>query len=406
MSNPPVTIYGVAGIRRDPSNPAHSNLDVVDEFDRATYDLHRQSCAAILNLNEQEEYILIERNYQHLMSTVKYYDTIVTIPDVRRQLNRRSAASHLASDILNWLTATRFYVDHMTKRFSATFGKDSDEFKKLNDELSREYDNSLAYRVTYHFRNFVQHVGFPVDGLRESLDHADGSRALRAYLRRDRLLASYEWNAQVRADLETLPMEIDVIDLISTAQLCFRRIQAVVLTCLGAKAQSAAPSVQDLAAKVPQESGDPYLVALSGIEQNSASGIESMSVDTVPGGVAEWLADPSNLDNAISRLESGERLIMEESDVSPSAPLTDIDDSSLKQLRTGSDLLLGYYEDGGLGKRFEGAVIKSIEESAGDVGPTIQGLAFTASVALSMTAGALQTSAKSVLESILRLTRS
>lgn len=389
--------YGVATIRRDPTNQSHSNIDIHDQFDHAEFQKFNRACKALLTLGEQEEYTLIERNYQHLKATTQYYATVVSVDELKRGLNRRKMVSHFASDILNWLTGTRFYVDHVMKRFSDLFQKNSAEYVRLRAAVANEYDTSIEYRVMYYFRNYVQHSGFPVDHINTSLDSGEG-HVFHAYVDQSRLLNAYDWKVQIRRDIESLPSSIDVLALIEAAQPCFRRIQAVVLECLVVRALAELDTVREVAAMVPEDNGEPHLISYAGLESSATGSALSINVLPVPVQVSDLLRS-EQFNSVVARLAAGEG-------ITPAAPeptlLDGLDDDTLNDARVGSRLILAYHQEGDFGPLFTETVQSLLRASSNDIAPVIKGLTLTAAVAITMVAGATQTSTQAILESIAR----
>lgn len=64
--------------------------------------------------------------------------------------------------IVNLLSTTRGYIDHIEHHLSQVFGNPSTQLENLRTEKSKMYDSSLAYRTMEALRNFVQHRQLPI----------------------------------------------------------------------------------------------------------------------------------------------------------------------------------------------------------------------------------------------------
>jgi len=71
----------------------------------------------------------------------------------RHQLNRH---------LVNFLSTARLYIDQVQHDISRTFG--ATLLQGFRDQLARQYDSRLAYRVMEALRNLAQHRRLPVDG--------------------------------------------------------------------------------------------------------------------------------------------------------------------------------------------------------------------------------------------------
>lgn len=71
---------------------------------------------------------------------------------ILRLLNRR---------MLNLLSATRAYYDHMKHAAKILFNRD-ERFEEIIDRFSYHHDNNLSYRVLEALRNYSQHRGLPI----------------------------------------------------------------------------------------------------------------------------------------------------------------------------------------------------------------------------------------------------
>ena len=70
--------------------------------------------------------------------------------------------------IINLLTTSRLYIDHTPHHLTAIFGDNSPEEQQFKSRRSTHYDNSLSYRLLEALRNYVQHRGLPLSGLRRN----------------------------------------------------------------------------------------------------------------------------------------------------------------------------------------------------------------------------------------------
>jgi hypothetical protein len=108
----------------------------------------------------------------------------------------------------------------MTRRF----GDNSPELNAFKAALSAEYDGNFAYRFLYRLRNFVQHLGLPIDSWTRSTTVGGPPPQLQISLSRNRLLADRSvWGAIVN-EIEVLPEKILVTQYFSQLRPSLERI--------------------------------------------------------------------------------------------------------------------------------------------------------------------------------------
>lgn len=100
-------------------------------------------------------------NFEDLVNTNRAYLQAYTQKDIKN-LTSRDISLNINKDLLNFLAASRFYLDYMDRSIKTRFGKQSDLVMKFKSYCSIEYDNSFSYRFIYHLRNHAQHKGIVV----------------------------------------------------------------------------------------------------------------------------------------------------------------------------------------------------------------------------------------------------
>lgn len=119
--------------------------------------------ALVAGLAIEEKFEILASNYLELEKEilaqiaecmVRHPEGYEDIFEIRTALNRK---------LINLLTTARLYVDHVSHQAKEILGDDSgSEVKAL---FSAEYDAAFEYRFMEALRNFVQHRGFPAQGV-------------------------------------------------------------------------------------------------------------------------------------------------------------------------------------------------------------------------------------------------
>jgi hypothetical protein len=170
-------------------------------------------------------FILTELNYRDLELALaeynanfrKYSGNILALGTVINNCSRL---------ILNYLSSFRMFTDHSETALKRRFGKDSRAFSEYKAIESRQYDSVFAYRFLYRFRNFVQHLGLPI----EKISHTDtrelGPEPLKIMMTKRRLLEDRDvWGAVV-TEIESLPDEISITEYFPQLRPCVEVLRA------------------------------------------------------------------------------------------------------------------------------------------------------------------------------------
>ena len=121
--------------------------------------------------------------------------------------------NNLNCKLNNFLSAFRLYVDHFDRKITDEYGKDSEEYKLFQNEISRLFDNYFPYRFFYHLRNYIQHRNVAISIL-EIYEDSEKIE-LKIALNRDELLSDYKWHSLVKKDLIKQDEDIEIFSLMS-----------------------------------------------------------------------------------------------------------------------------------------------------------------------------------------------
>jgi hypothetical protein len=355
-----------------------------------------ESCRRISLAGRSEGYALVERNFNRVLGCHRFYQIAVNAPRTPGQLNLRTAGSEMASEILNWLTATRLFKDRSLSQASTVFGRQSNEFSELKKLFDPQTSTKYEYRLVHWIRNYVQHRSSALDYLQVDGAASEAPTTVAFRLRKSSLLADFKSNRKARADVERLPEEIDVIDLIRQAIPCFRQIFGTVTQQLVRRALPEVSKVQQTAESVPAELGRAHL-AERVVSDEPASEPRFAQLINLPLEMTSLLSDQAEREAITSRLISGQ---------TPRAYHTEwpsrLEQSSefRESLRRGTILLAAYLDDGFTGPEFVAAANRNTEET-GEIGSTMESLTLVAAVALFLAGNAIGTTPQDVLGQLL-----
>jgi hypothetical protein len=184
----------------------------------------------------------------------------------RRQV--RMIGETINRGIVNFLTATRLYLDHTATRLDRSYGKSSEQMEAFTEGTSREFDTNGSYRILYKLRNYVQHCGLPVDtaGINSRLSDGPGSVAVHEVVvgaRVQTLLSTYDSWGMAKADLVAIGETLKPQELVPDVMSCLQRIEKCVLRAELPVLLEAGRRLTGLLREVEQDNAVPALITVT-----------------------------------------------------------------------------------------------------------------------------------------------
>jgi hypothetical protein len=385
-------IQGIGVIGKIDPNPTNYTFKLIQETGDKGFAEYREAINVVNRISASRQLQLVERNRAILASVAAFYRNAIGLKRRSQYFEPRNAVENLSFEVLNWLTATRLFIDHHLTSFASDYGENSDQRQQLQAAIRNEYDNSMAYRFLYKLRDYTQHCGFPVDQVTLAAANPDKNKratTVEFTAGRDRLLANFDWKSKVREDLLKMPERIDVLELIEQASPCFRRIFAEITKIRIQGLSGPVAKIREIAAVCDDEEGLPHLLTFV---QDDDGGVKSINHEAVPTDMIAWLdgdIGPSEYLNRLTQIAS----VGEPSELA--AP-TNLNEGTQQSIKIGAGVLNAYFENGGINGRFTDTVNK-IADDLGGITPVLVGVTTVAAVGLSMAAAALGTNSREIL---------
>jgi hypothetical protein len=126
--------------------------------------------------------------------------------------------SLLTRHVSNFLASGSLFLTNSEVQLGKVFGESSEEINLWNDYRRTLHLNSFAYRFIYELRNFSQHYGLPLSGLKFQINNmAKGSRSidLTIYVcKKDLLEDNFNWK-RLKKEIEALGEQTDIVPLLN-----------------------------------------------------------------------------------------------------------------------------------------------------------------------------------------------
>lgn len=194
----------------------HPFLDISrDEYESTKVAKH--NLVEVLNVEEKldlilENYVEFERELlEGSLNNMVFSD---------RDWSSSIQEIHLTSRrLINLLTTCRLYADQVPQNISSIYGNDTSALA-VKEEMSRQYDQSLGYRVLTALRNYVQHRSLPIRRVAHTLSREETGSGARIKhtvtpsLNVSRLKEDGKFKPSVLRELEVLGDWVDVKPLV------------------------------------------------------------------------------------------------------------------------------------------------------------------------------------------------
>lgn len=378
------TAYGITTATRVDHGGLNFRFEI--ELTSDEYATLTDALQPVFRLGPRDMYTLVERNYRQLDRLADFYVQLFgRVRGPARGIQPRDAANGVIEASINWLNATRLFLDHEQTWLTRRYGKESPELAVFNRARAAAFDGSLAYRFLYELRNYTTHCGLPLSRVylqQPSPDDAAKGLGQRIVfsLDRDDLLSRFDWGKHVTPDLRALSVTFELLPLIHEAMPHFDAIMETIICMDIREAVAAVSAFAPYMERIAAFDGHPCLFRIT------------------PGFNVSPMPIPVHTLIRLSQVEAGGDVLApfrSESDPPPigrpvmSAHYRD-------RVRRGVSILATWLSENGATNRFH-QVANDLVQQDGTSEPTITGLTAVGANALTMAAEAMGTSPDSIL---------
>ena len=378
------TAYGITTATRADHGGLNFRFEI--ELTSDEYTTLTEVLKPVLRLGSRNMYTLVDRNYRQLDRLADFYVQLFgRVRRPARGIQPRDAANGVIEASINWLNATRLFLDHEQTWLTRRYGKESRELAVFKDAQAAAFDGSLAYRFLYVLRNYTTHCGLPLSqvSLQEPSpdDTAQGlSQRIVFSLDRDDLLSRFNWGKHVTPDLRALPVTFELLPLIHEAMPHF---DAIMETIIRIDIHEAIAAVSAFA---------PYMERVAAFDDHPCL------LRITPGFNISPMPIPVDTLIKLSQVEAdGDVLAPFHSEAHPSPIGRSVMSAYYRdRVGRGASILATLLTENGATSRFY-QVANDLVQQDGAAEPTITGLTVVGANALTIAAEAMGTSPESIL---------
>lgn len=103
---------GIGTITTAPEEGVNHAINILHEVDEETFSRYQGAVQAVSAVSESIELAALEKNFLRLDSVEICYRNSLALRYRSEHFDAKSALRSLSSEILNWLTAARMFLDH------------------------------------------------------------------------------------------------------------------------------------------------------------------------------------------------------------------------------------------------------------------------------------------------------
>jgi hypothetical protein len=144
----------------------------IDEAEFLLIKSARQNLFEMLFLEEQLD-LVTENFYEYEAELLAIASRMMIFFSNDDQLSMSRERNLIGRRIVNLLTAGRMYINQSVQHVERMYGANSSTLGIIKKEFNLQYAKSLGYRAMEALRNYVQHRGVPIQGIKFSYKVVD-----------------------------------------------------------------------------------------------------------------------------------------------------------------------------------------------------------------------------------------
>jgi hypothetical protein len=239
--------------------------------------------------SDQQLYVITLLNYDDFFEALKNYDeSYAKDPRIINYLMLEKMALNVNRLIINYLSSSRTFLDHTEFKLKRVYGEQSQRYIIFKAATALEYDTNFSYRFFYKLRNYTQHCGMPLGGIKfNSKEEPEFSgniiNTLSIYFAKDRLLEFNKWGTPVEDEINKLPNEFDILPHFKDFRKSLDKLNLVLIESNIADLVQSAQRIQQLLNEAKTQQGTPII--FSWIDEGR---VKKMHIQNIPFHLVEY----------------------------------------------------------------------------------------------------------------------
>lgn len=195
----------------------HSLVDV-RELNDSEAEVYRKASKCLLNFwADQKLFQVVSLNYNDFVDYYKHCSEKCKEGEPHNWILMDEWFLNFNRHLLNYLSSVRTFLDHSEKNIHDRHGHSSPTLVRFEEACHNAYDNHFAYRFLYELRNYAQHCGLPIGGIKIG-------EVLEVFFDRDVLLGRYKKWKNIESELKQCKPRFEVAPLLNEMMDCLYRI--------------------------------------------------------------------------------------------------------------------------------------------------------------------------------------
>ena len=298
--------------------PATTTLEAVRTLTSAEEREYRRACKHLHSFSRSQDLMaLLEANFKEFEQAVTEFPEVAK--NTRRgALNQDPGQARLLQRLaVNFLTATRLYLDHRQTFLTREYGTASPVLDAFNDARRRLHQDELPYRFVYELRNYVAHCGMPLQEIVSELklvvqNGLETTETLcHVGFNRDALLSNCDNWRHSRQFIEAQPERFDALPIFEQVTRMFWTIDTAIVGALMPALWKDAKVVVSLMREGTNDDGFGQIASID--PKVGPDGQFQVSLIAPPFGILQWM-------KLITLLPGPPGMRIEEKNLAVSAP--------------------------------------------------------------------------------------
>ena len=162
----------------------------------------------------------IELNYLDYKSKYDFYKEKLAKKNIQKSKDFDLIFIDINRVFVNFITSIRTFVEHLEKKISRKYSKNSQEYLSYKKFVGNCYDKYFSYRFFYHLRNFSIHTDYPINSFFSDYEY-DEDRNIKKFefkveFQKSHLLKDYDIKKKLNFDLCSYNEKFPVLPLVES----------------------------------------------------------------------------------------------------------------------------------------------------------------------------------------------
>jgi hypothetical protein len=261
-------------------------ISTIKKLSKEEYREYKTAAERLFDFSrDQQLYAIVSFNFDDFKELIKKYaEDYSKNPQNINYILLENMILNINRHILNFLASVKCFLDHNETKIKKKFGKKSKRVSYFKEMCSEIYDVNFSYRFLTKLRNYTQHCGMPLGGLKlHSKEDPPFSNivhhSLQVNFSRDQLLEYDSWGPQISKELQKFPPEFDVVPHIDEMMKCIKRINTSLISLDIAELYRCVDLIENIIKPALEKEGIPCILRIPLVNRDTNKKITGLKLE-------------------------------------------------------------------------------------------------------------------------------